>query len=222
MSDLSWPMYPPWNEKVGFLVKVTFWFLLMYPPPPPNQKEIFLSEVRFELADVPPWNQKKNYLVRFELAWCPPPHPGLKKIFKKWHVCFGLHSTSDDRPSDLSDQSWPKCQKGPLSHWKMKCSFLDYVQLLLIGQVIWAMKVHWNAKKKRLPKSSKKWNAHFGIMFNFWWSAKWSEQWNSIKMWKNAKIGFKNKVTFWFWEILLHVDQSVLWLHRNWYTHADS
>ena len=27
---------------------------------------------------------------------------------------------------------------------------------------------------------------------------------------KMKKIGFKNKMTFWFWEILLHVDHSVL------------
>ena len=27
-------MYPPGNEKVGFWVKVTFWFWLMYAPPP--------------------------------------------------------------------------------------------------------------------------------------------------------------------------------------------
>ena len=39
-------------------------------------------------------------------------------------------------------------KKGPLSHSKMKCSFLDYVQLLMIGQVIQVMKVDQNAKKK--------------------------------------------------------------------------
>ena len=31
-----------------------------------------------------------------------------------------------------------------------------------------------------------------------------------LKCEKNEKIGFKNKMTFWFWEILLHVDHSVL------------
>ena len=46
--------------------------------------------------------------------------------------------------------------KGPLGHWKMKCSFLDYVQLLMIGRVIWAKNVDQNAKKwKRPPKSLK-------------------------------------------------------------------
>ena len=40
-----------------------------------------------------------------------------------------------------------KNEKGPLSHRKIKCSFLDYVQLLMIGQVIQAKNVDQNAKK---------------------------------------------------------------------------
>ena len=36
-------------------------------------------------------------------------------------------------------------KKGPLSHQKMKCFFLDYVQLLMICRVIGAMKVNRNA-----------------------------------------------------------------------------
>ena len=31
-----------------------------------------------------------------------------------------------------------KNEKGPISHQKIKCSFLDYVQILMIGRVIWA------------------------------------------------------------------------------------
>ena len=49
---------------------------------------------------------------------------------------FELHSTSDDWPSDLSKKCQPNCkknEKGPLSHQKIKCSFLDYIQLLMIG-----------------------------------------------------------------------------------------
>ena len=49
---------------------------------------------------------------------------------------FGLHSISDDWPGDLSNERQPKCEKGPLSHQKMKCSFVDYVQFLMIGQAI--------------------------------------------------------------------------------------
>ena len=63
-----------------------------------------------------------------------PPKSSKNEMF-----IFGLRSTSDDQPSDLSDEGWPKhkkTKKGPQSHQKIKCLFLDYVQLLMIGQVI--------------------------------------------------------------------------------------
>ena len=41
-------------------------------------------------------------------------------------------------------------KKVPLSHQKMKCSFLDYVQFLMIGRVIQAMNIDQNAKKEPL------------------------------------------------------------------------
>ena len=45
-----------------------------------------------------------------------------------------------------------KKQKGPLSHQKIKCSFLDYVQLLMIGQAIQAKNVDQTIKKmKKAP-----------------------------------------------------------------------
>ena len=87
------------------------------------------------------------------------------KSSKNEMLILGLRSTSDYRPSDLSNESQPKCKKmtkGPLSHQKMKCSFLDYVQLLMISQVIWAMKVDQNAKK-RPPMSSKNEMFIFGL-----------------------------------------------------------
>ena len=65
---------------------------------------------------------------------------------------FGLHSTSNDWPSNLSDKCWLKCQKmikGPQCHRKIKCSFMNYVQLLMIGWAIWAMNINWNAKKTK-------------------------------------------------------------------------
>ena len=83
-----------------------------------------------------------------------PPKSSKNKMF-----IFGLCSTSDDWPSNPSKKCWPnhkKNEKGPLSHQKIKCSFLDYIQLLMIGQAIWAKNVDQNAKKwKRPPKSSK-------------------------------------------------------------------
>ena len=57
-----------------------------------------------------------------------------------------------------------KNEKGPLSHWKIKCSFLDYVQLLIIGQAIRAKNVDRKAKKwKRPPRSLKNKMFIFGL-----------------------------------------------------------
>ena len=77
------------------------------------------------------------------------------KSLKKKMFVFGLRSASDDRPSDPSKKTSSKMQKtkkGPLSHQKIKCSFLDYIQLLIIGQAISAKNVDWNTKKpKKAP-----------------------------------------------------------------------
>ena len=56
-----------------------------------------------------------------------------------------------------------KDKKGPLSHRKIKCSFLDYVQLLMISQAIPVKNIDRNAKKKRPPKSSKNQMFIFGL-----------------------------------------------------------
>ena len=89
---------------------------------------------------------------------CQPKHKKTKrppKLSKNKMFIFGLCSTSDDWLSDPSKKLSTKIQKnekGPLSHWKMKCSFLDYVQLLMIGQVIRVKNVDWNTKKtKKAP-----------------------------------------------------------------------
>ena len=45
-----------------------------------------------------------------------------------------------------------KNEKGPLSHRKIKCSFLDYIQLLMIGGAIPAKNGNQNTKKmKKAP-----------------------------------------------------------------------
>ena len=57
-----------------------------------------------------------------------------------------------------------KNEKGPLSHQKMKCSFFDYSQILMIGQAIQGKNVDQNIKKqKRPPKSSKNKMFIFGL-----------------------------------------------------------
>ena len=73
-----------------------------------------------------------------------------KKSSKNEILIFILCSTSDDWPSDLSDRSQLKFTKGPLSHQKLKCSFLDYIQLLMISRVIRVMKVNQNAENEML------------------------------------------------------------------------
>ena len=55
----------------------------------------------------------------------------------------------------------------PVSSQKMKCSYFDYVQLLMIGRA-----GQWTQTPSATPLQPKKWNPHFWILFNFWWSAR--------------------------------------------------
>ena len=55
-------------------------------------------------------------------------------------------------------------KKGPLSHQKMKYSFLDYVQLLMISRVIRATRVDKNVPMKCLRMT---WNGQFHPIHNF-------------------------------------------------------
>ena len=49
-----------------------------------------------------------------------------------------------------------KNERGPLSHQKIKCSFLDYVQLLMIGRAIRIKNIDRNVKKQERPPKSLK------------------------------------------------------------------
>ena len=53
-------------------------------------------------------------------------------------------------------------KKWPPNHHKMKCSFLDYIQLLMIGQAIQVTKVDQNVKKMA-ARSSKDEMLIFGL-----------------------------------------------------------
>ena len=80
-------------------------------------------------------------------------------------LIFGLRSTSGDRLSNLSNESQPKCDKRPPKSSKnemlgfchpspakkMKCSFLDYVQLLMIGRAD-----QWTRTPSATPLQQKK------------------------------------------------------------------
>ena len=107
-------------------------------------------------------------------------------------IIFGLHLTSDDQPGwsmdsnpihDLSPaKEWNahfwitlnfwwsarlvdglKPHLPPLSTHKMKCSFLHYIQLVMIGQA-----GQWTRTPSAIPLQTKKWYVHFCITFKFW------------------------------------------------------
>ena len=113
------------------------------------------------------WNAP--FLIMFNFWWSAWLVNGLKTHLlplssqKNEMLIFGLHSTSDDRPRWLMDSN-PIHQPSPAN--KMKCYFLDYVQLLMIR---WAGK--WTQTPSTTPLQPIKWKVHFWIMFNFWWTA---------------------------------------------------
>ena len=104
---------------------------------------------------------------------------------------------------------WPgwSMDLNPIHHLspakKMKCSFLDYVQLLMIGQA-----GQWTWMPSGTPLQQKKWNAHFWIMFNFWWLARLV---NGLKP-NPPPLTSQNKwnahfwITFSFWWLARQVD----------------
>ena len=64
-------------------------------------------------------------------------------------LVFGLHSTSNDQPSWLMDL---KSIRHPSAAKKIKCMFLDYVQLLMIG---WAGRSIQNPSATHLQPKNK-------------------------------------------------------------------
>ena len=125
------------------------------PPPPHNHQKMKCSSLDYvQLLMISQaikwWKSTKMWKKR------------LPKSSKHEMLIFWLCSTSDDRPSNPSNESQPKCKKkGSLSYQKMKCLFLDYVQLLMIGQAIQAKKS--TKMQKKVPKSSKNEMLIFGL-----------------------------------------------------------
>ena len=114
------------------------------------------------------WNA--HFWIMFNFWWSARLVNGLKSHLpplssqKNEMLIFGLRSTSDDQPGWSMDSN-PICHLSPAK--KMKCSFLDYIQLLMIGQTGW-----WTRTPSTTHLQPRKWNAHFWVMFNFWWSAR--------------------------------------------------
>ena len=114
------------------------------------------------------WNA--HFWIMFNFWWSAQLVNGLKSHLpplssqKNEMLIFGLCSTSDDQIGWSMDSN-PFCHLSPAK--KRKCSFLDYVQLLMIGQTGW-----WTWTPSTTHLQPRKWNAHFWVMFNFWWSAR--------------------------------------------------
>ena len=111
------------------------------------------------------WNA--HFWIKFNFWWSARlvnelvPHLQPLSSQQNEMLIFGLHSTSYDLPG-WSNNSNPVYHASPTK--KMKCSFLDYVQLLIISQAIRAKNVKRNIKKwKRPPKSSKNKMFIFGL-----------------------------------------------------------
>ena len=85
------------------------------------------------------------------------PHLPSLSSQKNEMLIFGLRWTSDDQPGWSMDSN-PICHPSPAK--KMKCLFLDYIQLLMIGRAAW-----WNQTSSTTPLLPEKWNAHFWIAF---------------------------------------------------------
>ena len=114
-----WLMYPPPQEwKSWIQVKVTFWFWLMYPPPK--------IEIGLNMNAIGKKSFQERWSSTFYQSTPPPPfhyhylilclNRKLVNFNFKW--IYGLKP----HPPPLSSQK------------KIKCSFLDYVQLLMIGR----------------------------------------------------------------------------------------
>ena len=180
------PLQPiTWNAT--FWITFNFWWsaglvngLKPHPPPLSSQNSEMLIFVLHSTCDVGQTGQ---------WTWTSsttPLHP------KKWNGHFGLCSTSDDWLGWSMD--WNSlCHPSPAKN--MKCYFLDYIQLLMIG---WAGQ--WTQTPSSIPLQPKQWNAHFCITFNMWCWPDWSMDLNLIH---HPSAPKKMKCSFWimfnFW-----------------------
>ena len=88
----------------------------------------------------------------------------------------------------------PICQPSPAN--KMKCFFLDYVELLMISRAC-----QWTWTPSTTCLQPKKLNAHILIMFNFWCWTDWSMDSNPIhhpSPSNKMKCFFLDYVHFWW------------------------
>ena len=168
---------------------------------------------------------------------------------KKWNACFWITFNFYCWLGWLMDSN-PICH--PPAAKKIKCSFLDCIQLLMLARLVnglephlpplsslkneildfglhsllmigWAGQWTWNPSATHLQ--SRKWNAHFRIMFNFWWLAGLV---NGLKPHLSPISSQKMKYSYLDYVLLLMIGWAGQWTQtpsktplqpNNWNTH---
>ena len=181
----------PKNWNAHFWIMFNFWRsaglvngLETHPPPLSSQKnEMLVFGLLSISGDQPGWSMDSNpihhpsptkewnahFWITFNFWWPVGLVNGLESHLpplskqKNDMLIFVLCSTSDNWPGWSMDSN-PICNLSPTKN--MKCLFLDYAQLLMIG---WAGQRTWSPSATSFQPT--KWNACFGITFNFCWSA---------------------------------------------------
>ena len=162
--------WPDWSMDLN---------LMHHPSPAKKMKSSFLGYVQLLMISRACWwtqtpsatplqpiKWNAHFWITFNFWWLArlvdglKPHPPPLSYQKNKMLNFQLHSTSDDQPG-WSMNSNPICHPSPAK--KMKCSSLDYIQLLMIG---WTGR--WTQTPSATPLQPKTWNATFCITFNFW------------------------------------------------------
>ena len=182
----STPLQPKkWNAHFCITFNIWCWpdwsmdlNLIHHSSPAKNMKYSFLDYVQLLMISwAGRWTQTQfttpllpkkwnaHFLIMFNFWWSAGLVSGLKLHLPPFSsqrnemLLFGLRSTSDDQLGWSMDSN-PILHLSPAK--EMKCSYLYYVQLLMIS---------WAGRWTRTPSSTslqpKKWNAHFCIMFNF-------------------------------------------------------
>ena len=210
------PLFSQKNEMLLFWITLNFWWLAglvngLKPHLPPlssqKMKCSFLDYVQLLMTGrAGQWTRKKkkclllDYVHFWWSAWLidvlEPHLPPL--YYQKNEMLLFWITLNFWWLAGLSDGLKP--HPPPLSSQKMKCSILDYIQLLIIGRAGWwtqtpstthlqpnKMKSSflyyvellminragwWSRTSSANPLQTIKWNAHFWILFNFWWSAR--------------------------------------------------
>ena len=145
-----------WNAC--FWITLNVWWLAglvdgLKPHPPP----LFSQKMKSSFFDY-----VQLLMISRAGQWTPTPSATLLRP-KKWNAYFWITFTLDDWPGWSMDSN-PIHHPSPAK--KMKCSYFDYVQLLMISLAGW-----WTQNPSATPLQPKKWNAHFWITFNFGWLA---------------------------------------------------